>query len=556
VKKTQLFVSHGISIFLKIQKYISSKVMKLRSWEDWWKASEDDYCGVEASTDQREDGAPVVNGYRKMCDDECLDAPTSSKEQPPTTCFPLRRRRRTKLVLDIRNQDDFDERHWVSTSCLPPPTASSSDDVAALRHECRLVVVHIPHSQLTHRRFELPPRHVPFAILFNPQMAATKQNVSNGVNVSMSFNATTLESDSTGAVTDLFFDHILGLLSGETGITAESNKGEFISNLTLHESGQQQQHARPNRLSCPWNVTAVLRASDETWQQAHESGVSLHRSDLTENEQRRVLFQPEPRLWSPDSMVEYILLPLLTDFFVPHCTGAVDKVWENQRERPVEIWDLGAGVGRDVCFLAEELRAHWSSWRDASHHGLQLPFLVVGLDQRYRDVDKNEAIDFWKRRGVESVTSCRCVDLNTVEMVERLMAANLNVQQSNVPGSIDTDRNQCVVQCFYAVRYWNQPLFAMLVQAGLDRRLRSGTIVAIAQFGKSYAHAPWPFPHPKEKHVLERDELRALFSTALSTTPNVHGAAALPCWNIVHDQVVLDSDHGRTLIQFVAQLQY
>jgi hypothetical protein len=42
-------------------------------------------------------------------------------------------------------------------------------------------------------------------------------------------------------------------------------------------------------------------------------------------------------------------------------------------------------------------------------------------------------------------------------------------------------------------------------------------------------------------------ELRTLFEEATYPT----GAR----WKICHDQVVPDSDHGRTLIQFVAQFQ-
>ncbi len=51
----------------------------------------------------------------------------------------------------------------------------------------------------------------------------------------------------------------------------------------------------------------------------------------------------------------------------------------------------------------------------------------------------------------------------------------------------------------------------------------------------------------KEKHVLERYELRDLFAPQSSTA----GGAAH--WKVLYDEVALDSDHGRTMIQFVAQ---
>jgi len=52
----------------------------------------------------------------------------------------------------------------------------------------------------------------------------------------------------------------------------------------------------------------------------------------------------------------------------------------------------------------------------------------------------------------------------------------------------------------------------------------------------------------QEKHVLERNELCDLFSTKA----NEDGESSH--WKILHDKVAQDNDHGRTLIQFVAQL--
>jgi hypothetical protein len=51
----------------------------------------------------------------------------------------------------------------------------------------------------------------------------------------------------------------------------------------------------------------------------------------------------------------------------------------------------------------------------------------------------------------------------------------------------------------------------------------------------------------QEKHVLERYELRDLFVPQPSTA----GGAAT--WKVLYDEVALDSDHGRTMIHFVAQ---
>jgi hypothetical protein len=41
--------------------------------------------------------------------------------------------------------------------------------------------------------------------------------------------------------------------------------------------------------------------------------------------------------------------------------------------------------------------------------------------------------------------------------------------------------------------------------------------------------------------VLERNELRDLFAAGSSS------------WEVLRDEIVTDSDHGRTLVQFLAQ---
>lgn len=211
----------------------------------------------------------------------------------------------------------------------------------------------------------------------------------------------------------------------------------------------------------PWNVQAILR------------GGPVYAPDML------------PRLWDPDSMVENILLPLLKE------------------TTPAEVWDLGAGVGRDVVFLAESLRDR----------------PVVALDQRYA----KQAEPFWEfcqRRKVSQWTSCCAVSLE---------------QTGNFQSRLEQAADR--VGCFYAVRFWNKALFRCILDSAAI--LRNGTLVAISHFGKATPDAEWPHAHPKQ--VLERYELRDM----------VQGSD----WNILCDRVVTDSDHGRTLIQFVVQLQ-
>ena len=197
---------------------------------------------------------------------------------------------------------------------------------------------------------------------------------------------------------------------------------------------------------------------------------------------------PMPRLWDPDSMVEKLLLPIL-----------------KETSTPLEVWDLGAGVGRDAVFLAETLRDR----------------LVVALDQRY---SKQAApfLEFCQRRKVSQWTTCRAVHLEQTDGFQRILKE-----------SVDQ------VGCFYAVRFWNKALFRCILDHA--SQLRDGTVLAISHFGKATLDGEWPHAHPNSKQVLERYELRDM----------VQGTD----WIIRCERVVTDSDHGRTLIQFVAQLQ-
>jgi hypothetical protein len=197
--------------------------------------------------------------------------------------------------------------------------------------------------------------------------------------------------------------------------------------------------------------------------------------------------ETSPRLWDPDSMVESVLLPLLKE------TSAA-----------LEVWDLGAGVGRDVVFLAETLRDR----------------TIVAIDQRYLK-QSQPFLEFCQRRQVSQWTRCRAVRLDPISEFRNILQESWDK-----------------VGCFYAVRFWNKALFRCILDAA--PLIQNGTIVAISHFGKATPDSDWPHIHPNSKQVLERYELRDM----------VEGTA----WKIRCDRVVTDSDHGRTLIQFVAQL--
>jgi hypothetical protein len=139
-----------------------------------------------------------------------------------------------------------------------------------------------------------------------------------------------------------------------------------------------------------WNVIALFNANDETvWESDREQiRPRLGYNDACTRQATPLIPLPLPRLWSPDPMIEQTL-PLLKEKL--QSTG--------QQHGVMEIWDIGSGLGRDVCYLAEELLYHpphnhmkdhcpnhtISSETDAATLPPDLPvFRIIGYDQRYR----------------------------------------------------------------------------------------------------------------------------------------------------------------------------
>ena len=226
----------------------------------------------------------------------------------------------------------------------------------------------------------------------------------------------------------------------------------------------------------PWKIRHVLLDTPELWETAKSLGISgQHAANF-----------PSPRLWEPDAMVQNVLLPLLL-----------------KQESPLrgEIWDLASGAGRDVVFLAEELKA------------AQKPYTVVALDHRYNAKQTNIVTSFFQRRGIEAETKCIRMDLSKWDDVKERITPRLSA--------------------LYMVRFW-KPAF---VEALANSNLPENTLFGISHFCKPHEGASWEFDHPSERTVLERNQLSQLFCS----------------WNILYDEIDLDSDHGRTMIHFVAQ---
>jgi hypothetical protein len=292
-------------------------------------------------------------------------------------------------LLDLRGDEDYEKRRL----CLEPSDGS--------------FIVHVPLTSLKERSYELPPRHVTFALLIP-------------------------DPDALPYLQELLL-------------------GADYSTFSSKRKGSRK----------PWKVPyGVLASADETWQLAKALGIlqeNIVDSSLTSVSN----FVALPRLWQPDPMVEHVLFPILRDELQRHNTGS----------DVFEIWDLGAGSGRDVSFLAEELKA-----------ALPAPnFCVVGLDQRYRDMENEDCLRFWSRRGIRDVTDCRKMDFCDCDEVMKELEKACN-------------KGKCAVKCFYAVRFWNRKLAERLAESTI---VSPGTIFAISQFGKPFVDAPWNFEHPK-----------------------------------------------------------
>lgn len=242
----------------------------------------------------------------------------------------------------------------------------------------------------------------------------------------------------------------------------------------------------------PWLVRQMIFESNDFWDDAKAVGLHPNSDEPSGHYQF-----PLPRLWKPDSMVEQILKPLLVNKFV---TGDGEFV----------VWDLGSGAGRDVSFLAEELK------KANIEEKVSRPLKVVGFDNHKGSAKR--ALPLWKNRMVDDVTNCQLINLKNLNVVEKAI------------------EDESGLLCLYSVRFLNRRLIEWLA---CKARLRTGCIFAISHFCKEDGTA-WTWDHPKEHSVLSRHELHDLFSSGSD-------------WKILHDNICLDGDHGRPMVHFCAE---
>lgn len=387
------------------------------------------------------------------------------------------------------------------------------------------IIVNLPFSSLKsgERSCELPPRNVPFCILIPSSSTASEEE--------------------------------------------EEIKTFFFA--TRSKSTNQSRK--------PWLVQQIIMEHATMWDQAKELGilnipdVIREEEEMQETTQKENKFHPLARLWKPDSMIQYQLLPLLkhklqeyTKALVVSSSSSSSSLTQslsstNHTTFPFCIWDLGSGAGRDVSFLAQELRYHLYYHH---HHQQQLQhrniIQIVGID--HHKGSSKRCIPLWKNHGVQDLTTSLLLDLNKLTLFQHhLHEMNTDSYDGGGGGIV----------CLYAVRFLNRKLISYIAncQSRGDARkegevekmksnhqlsqssppptpliLTTGTIFAMSHFCKATKDSSWDFDHPKESHVLERNELRILFKNNDSN------------WKILYDEICMDdSDHGRTLIHFIAQ---
>lgn len=263
----------------------------------------------------------------------------------------------------------------------------------------------------------------------------------------------------------------------------------------------QQQNGRRRRKPNPWNVSHVLLDSDEFWSEAHNMGMVSQQALYKESSTKHNI-RPQVRLWQPDSMVENILLPLLVK--------AKNDI-NNQRSSSngsSEVWDLAAGTGRDVAFLAGDL------------YGTSTDYKLIAIDHRYNAKETKIVNDFFTRYGVGNQISSLKLNLSSWKTLEQAKSSTLVNNQ---------------VAAMFCVRFWKPHLVEGIANS---QSISSGIFFALSHFCKPSTGASWNFDHPSEKTVLERNQLFDLFKAQ---------------WDIIYDEIALDSDHGRTMVHFVAR---
>ena len=141
-------------------------------------------------------------------------------------------------------------------------------------------------------------------------------------------------------------------------------------------------------------------------------------------------------------------------------------------EKTIEVWDLGSGSGRYICFLAESI----------------LPILplrkvtlikFVGIDNHKGSAARCRPL--WDRRLPQhnAVTLTKHLDLNKIPLFHDYLSSSSSE-----------------VKMCYCVRYMNRKLFRYIANDSISSFPIGSLLFAVTHFGKEKLGATWKFDHP------------------------------------------------------------
>ena len=429
-------------------------------------------------------------------------------------------------LVDLRSYEDYNERHLSPPSAAvahPHADGGAADDDAD-ENMRRVPIVNLPISSLVsgERSCELPPRCVEFAVLI-PRRFARSFDGAEGCAIRRLFFASRSES------------------------TMQSRK--------------------------PWLVRQVLIDDDDLWNWASDTG--WIRCGSGGGSIDGTPFRRLPRLWKPDPLISSEIIPLLKEWTMERIDPNPDERIANGSIKSDEIsskkslglvWDLGCGAGRDICYLAEELKEFQHLPLDRQRTQSTRSVYFFGIDNHKGS--ERRCRQLWKNRGVDDIADSIALDLNKLHLVREHLIdpTKLRMQLDPIPDII----------CIFAIRFLNRKLLSYIANSRIHNaplatnatatltrisknKLHSlppplmlpfGTVIAISHFCKPEEGASWNFDHPKPSNVLERFELKRLFDGNARENDN---NCKEQRWHILKDDLIVDGDHGRTLIQFIAR---
>ncbi|KAL7541205.1 hypothetical protein ACHAXR_012651 [Thalassiosira sp. AJA248-18] len=476
------------------------------------------------------------------------DGSTNSMTSPPVECYQIidiyqwlsgcygnsdgnegddAKNASTLPLVDLRSYDDFDKRHIV----IPPEHTKNKG--SAEKHG-DVPIVNLPLSTLLsgERSCELPPRDVEFAILIPRQFTQTFL----------------LHKKEDCSIHQLFF-------ASQSKSTLQSRK--------------------------PWLVRQVLIDGDKLWKDASEIGLVQCCEKGSCSGESTFPFRSLARLWKPDPLISSYLLSLLKEWIVEEHTDEKKHAMAINNDLPNTsiksginpddtfvgvVLDLGSGAGRDICYLAEELKEFQHSLlQHYQQNQCRRSIHFVGMDNHKGSAKR--CLPLWKNRKVDDITHSFLLDLNKLHSVRDhfMDISKLQLQPAE----------QSAILCIFAIRFLNRRLLSYIANSRSTNEpgapspltattitkksvhlpppplvLPVGTYMAISHFCKPDEGASWNFDHPKESNVLERRELKQMFGGTVCENPNGDNVQR---WQILKDDIIFDGDHGRTLIQFVAK---